>query len=83
MSNVIELTKATLSDIPRILRSIADQMEAGDYGNVVAGIVVLEESPGKLHLFGGGAADDHRAVSLIAGAQQIMIQRTYGRSTEV
>ena len=82
MTKVVELPRATLSDIPRVLRAIADEIENGTYGTVVAGLVTLEKNTGVLEIFGAGAADGHRAISLVVGTQQILTQRIYGVSTE-
>jgi hypothetical protein len=79
MSNIYKLDTAQLSDIPKLLRSMADHIEEGTYGNVVAGVVVLEDNTNQLTLFGLGAATDHRSVSILAGAQQTLIQKTFGR----
>lgn len=81
MNKVVELPRATLSDIPRVLRAIADEIENGNYGTVVAGLVTLENNNGVLEIFGAGAADGHRALSLTVGTQQILAQRLYGVST--
>jgi hypothetical protein len=78
MNKIAQLATATLSDIPRVLRAIADELEDGAYGHVVAGVVVLENVTGELETFGAGAATNHRAIALCAGAQQILIQSTYG-----
>jgi len=45
-----------LWDIPALLRTIADEMEAGKYGEVTEGALVLNASEG-LELFGLGKAD--------------------------
>lgn len=82
MNKVVELPRATLSDIPRVLRAIADEIENGNYGTVVAGLVTLENNNGVLEIFGAGAADGYRALSLTVGTQQILAQRIYGVSTE-
>lgn len=78
MTKVVQLTQATLSDIPRVLRAIADEIESGTYGTVVAGLVSLENNTGKLEIFGAGAADRYRALALATGTQQTLSQRIYG-----
>lgn len=83
MTKVVQLAQATLSDIPKVLRSIADEIESGEHGTVVAGVVSLECDTGVLKIFGAGAADRYRALALITGAQQILTQRCYGVSTDL
>ena len=83
MTKVVQLAQATLSDIPRVLRAIADQVESGDYGTVVAGVVSLECDTGVLEIFGAGAADRYRALALITGTQQTLSQRCYGVSADL
>ena len=80
MTKVVQLAQATLSDIPRVLRAIADEVESGEYGTVVAGVVSLECDTGVLEIFSAGAADRHRALALITGTQQTLSQRIYGVS---
>jgi hypothetical protein len=82
MTNIHKLDSAVLSDIPGVLRSIANEMEKGNYGKVMAGVVVLECDTNVLEIFGMGAAEKHRAIALMAGGQQILIQRQFGISTD-
>ena len=79
MTNIIKLDSAKYSDIPKMLRALADQVEAGDYGNVPAGVIVLEKQNQGIEVFGLGAGESHRAVSLLTGGCQIMVQRTMGK----
>jgi hypothetical protein len=83
MTNIIKLDSAVLNEIPRVLRAIADEIENNSYGKVTAGVLVLETENNKLEIFGMGAANNHRAISLMAGSQQILIQRLYGVSAEI
>ncbi len=80
MTKVVQLAQATLADVPRVLRAIADQIEKGDYGTVIAGVVSLECDTGVLEIFGAGAADRYRALALVTGTQQTLSQRCYGVS---
>jgi hypothetical protein len=73
-----------LQDVPALLRSIADQLEAGDYGlkeakeefgesHVCRGALVLRISGQTPHTFGLGNTDSTQAfMDLHAGAQEIM-----------
>lgn len=54
-AEIIELPKGTVADIPRVLRAIADQIEAGEYGAVIAAALVVEAEGGGIRTFGGGA----------------------------
>lgn len=80
MNKVVQLAQATLSDIPKVLRSIADEIESGEYGTVVAGVVSLECVNGVLEIFAAGSTDKYRALALITGTQQTLSQRIYGVS---
>ncbi len=83
MSNIHKLDSAVMSDIPNMLRAVASEMEKGNYGKITAGVMVIETDQHKLELFGFGAAEKHRAISLMAGGQQILIQRLYGVSAHI
>ncbi len=64
-NNVVELPKATLTDISFVLRSIADQIDAGAYGAATMAILVLE-ADGEIECFGaGGGADHYRGIALL------------------
>lgn len=49
------LPSAKLQDVPAMLRKLADDMEAGEYGRVMEAAVVI--SGNELNLFGFGTAD--------------------------
>ena len=83
MTKVVQLAQATLSDIPRVLRAIADEVESGEYGTVVAGVVSLECANGVLEIFAAGNTDKYRALALITGTQQTLSQRCYGVSADL
>ena len=74
--NVVELPKATLADIPRVLRAIADEIEANAYGNVVSAAVVINSDAG-LHTFGAGAADGPNAIAMFTAAAHKLIAANY------
>lgn len=59
-----ELPVTTLQDLPRVLRCIADEMEAGEYGKVEMLAVVTQDDVGNVRTFGGGGADYYRAFAL-------------------
>ena len=61
---LVEFTKATLSDVPRVLRSIADTIEQGEYGEVTMAVVAIEGGDKCIETFGAGSADYYRAIAL-------------------
>lgn len=76
MSNVIELATATLEDIPRMLRCIADEIEAGEYSKVEMLAIAMQDSDGNVRTFGGGGADWYRAIALFhLGIENLLAKR--------
>lgn len=76
MSNLYELPKATLADIPGVLRAIADSMEAGEYGPVQMAALVTEDETGNIRVFGAGGADYYRAMALFQfGIENLLAKR--------
>jgi len=64
-TNLVEFPRPTLADISRVLRAIADECDAGDYGDVYMAAIVLRNHDGEIHTFGGGGgADADIAISL-------------------
>lgn len=57
-----------LTDIPAMLRNIADAMESGDYGGVTEAAVVLAGD--ELEVFGLGGADATVAYYLLGRGQR-------------
>lgn len=81
MSNVVELPRATLSDISNVLRSIADCIDDGNYGDVRLAGVILENSESKISLFGGGGAcDSYRMLALMELGKAQLIKQHSGES---
>lgn len=62
--NVVPLPHHTLQDIPRVLRAIADEIEADEYGKVEMLAVVMQTDVGNVHTFGAGGADYYRAMAM-------------------
>lgn len=54
-----------VQDIPRVLRAIADQVEAGKHGEVMSAVLVTEASDGEIHVFGAGRAEFYGAFGLL------------------
>jgi hypothetical protein len=61
-----ELPKGSIADSAKVLRSIADEIDAGKYGSVKAGYIILENEEGEIVTFGSGAADYRYGFSLLA-----------------
>lgn len=79
MGNVVELPRATLSDISNVLRSIADCIDEGNYGEVRLAGVILENAESEILLFGsGGACDSYRMLALMELGKAQLIKRHSG-----
>lgn len=65
-ATIHEVPKRTLADSAKVLRCIADEIDAGKYGTVVAGYIILENEDGEIQTFGSGAADYRYGFSLLA-----------------
>lgn len=75
-AELYELPKATLQDIPGVLRAIADEMEAGEYGRVEMAALVTQDTTGNIRVFGAGGADYYRAMALFHfGIQNLLTKR--------
>lgn len=76
MADLYALSSSTLQDIPNVLRAIADQLEAGEYGVVQMGAIVLEDEGGGVRTFGVGGADYYRAIALFhLGIENLLARR--------
>lgn len=76
MSNIYELPKNTLQDIPGVLRAIADEMEKSEFGKTQMGALVIEEDNGNIRTFGMGGADFYRAIALFQfGIENLVAKR--------
>lgn len=64
MSNITELPQATLESVSKVLRCIADEVDAGEYGNVTMAALVIRNADGKVQTFGAGGADFYRGMAL-------------------
>lgn len=74
MNKVVHLTQSTLADIPRVLRSIADEVESGNFTDSVNMVCVLEAGDKQVELFGAGGTDYYRCMALLARAQHKLIE---------
>ena len=75
-AQLFEVPTASLQDIPRVLRAIADEMEQGEYGKIQMVAVVAEEENGNVRTFGAGGADYYRAMALFhLGIENLLAKR--------
>ena len=58
-AKIIQLDSATIDDAAKVLRAIADEIDAGEHGKVSAAIVILDGD--ELALFGSGDASQYKA----------------------
>jgi len=73
---LFELPQVVVADISRVLRSIADEIEAGEYGQVYTAAIVLRNHDGVVHTFGGGGGiDNDRAVALFTRGIAELLER--------
>lgn len=73
MASILKLAHTSLADIPGQLRKLADGIEQGDLGEVVAGVVVLEHRDG-IDTFMYGTADPIRAAGLMVLGSAIIVK---------
>lgn len=74
--NVIRMVEHTYHDIPRVLRNIADGIEAGEYGEVYDLVVVHRNSIEGIAVHGAGPrATIERVHMLLAKAQAWLLER--------
>lgn len=55
---VVQLNKASIQDIPAMLRRCAERIEGGEFGEPEAMAAVLRDGDGDLVIFGWGDIDD-------------------------
>lgn len=71
-----EIPTVTLADVPRVLRAIADEIEAGNYGPIVSTAIVTEDTTGNVRTFGAGQADYYRGMALFhLGIENLLAKR--------
>ncbi|MBI5255416.1 MAG: hypothetical protein HY855_02875 [Burkholderiales bacterium] len=71
-----EVPTATLQDIPRVFRAIADEIEAGQHGKVHMAAIVIESDDGTVRTFGAGGADYYRGMALFhLGIENLLAKR--------
>lgn len=65
MTNVFKFPRSNLSDIPAMLRKLADDIESGDHGEVPLCLAVLPRDGEWPSIFGFGATGDTSDAALI------------------
>ena len=70
-AKIIELDRATIEDAAKVLRAIADEIDSGKHGEVIASVVILDGA--ELALFGSGDASQYKAVWLLEAAKQELL----------
>jgi hypothetical protein len=73
---VTKLPTSDLSDVPAMLRQLADDLENGKYGKAIGAVVVLEATG--LPVLGFGSADPVNASELLACAHQKLVMQRFG-----
>lgn len=71
--NIVPFPNASLHDIPAMLRNIADDIEAGEFGNVQSGVMMLETDQ-TFHTFGWGDAEGFKAIGMFHTAAVMMAE---------
>ena len=75
-AQLFEVPTATLQDIPRVLRAIADNIESGQHDKVHMLAIVAECDDGTVHTWGAGGADYYRAMALFhLGIENLLAKR--------
>lgn len=62
---VVELGRGDLNDIPARMRGAADAIEAGEHGDVQAGVAVVIDGNGVPVIFGWGKTTDIHSIGLL------------------
>lgn len=62
---VVPIGRISLADVPGRLRELADQVERGDYGPVLAAVVVIEQTEEVAAFAFGQGADVVRSAGLL------------------
>lgn len=70
--NIVEFLVHNVNDIPALARTLADDVERGDYGNVRRVLVIMDSDD--LHTFGwGDVGDAFASIGLIDAAKFTML----------
>lgn len=72
-AKLLTLPTADLGDIPKLLRTIADEIESGEYGEVLEGALVLAGND--LEVFGLGRPTDGTVAHYLLARAQRKLER--------
>lgn len=67
------LPKAQLADVPGILRLIADEVERGDYGDILSGGIALRDQENAVHVFSCGDTNNDKAIAIFTRAIHFLV----------
>lgn len=74
---VVELPRGDINDIPRLMRNIADEIEAGNRGPIFCGAAVFLDDDGVPTVFGWGRTGDVHSIGLFhIGANLLAAHKT-------
>ena len=71
LAEVKTLFKANSTDIPAMLRRLADEIQSGNHGEIDRVACVVENEDGSPAVFGWGVREDHSDVLKIMGLLQL------------
>lgn len=69
--NIVLLDRATIESASSVLRAIADRIDAGEYGEVRAAVLILDAD--EIAVFGAGDASQYKAVWMLESAKQELL----------
>lgn len=75
-AQLLELPIVSALDVPGVLRAMADQIEAGAYGDIDAAVLVTEDVHGNVRTFGAGKNDYYRGLAVLQlGIENLLAKR--------
>lgn len=75
-AEIYELPQTTLQDVAGVLRAIADEIDAGAFGEIKMAALVMEDEHGNIRTFGAAGADYYRAMALFTlGIENLLAKR--------
>lgn len=77
-NDVQQLPVRNLMDIPLMARGFADDLEAGDYGDVQRVIVVIDSSEGIRTLGWGDSTGTFEAIGILEAAKIVTFHGNFG-----
>ena len=71
---VVKMPDHPLTDIPNVLRTIAEGIENGNYGEIEIAGLVMQNDSGDIETFSAGITDFYRAYTLFSKAMKAMLE---------